>query len=227
MMFYERSNEDLQGIVEGMNINETDDVLAVCGSGDQAFAMLEKAHSVKAIDLNPAQAEYAIKRKEALQKGDYEGFATYHIPDMYDGSAAYKHPYFQDIERLKIIREKLGSLEIAAEDMKQAQGIGRFSKAYLSNIIGYDSKDKGILAYRREGRIFLRNLAESMRAPGLIYITNGSRAESRALLAGKLPRGIEIDRELTIKARVSANKCIPDPLITWKPIVLRKTEEAI
>lgn len=40
---YPCTNENLAAIVNGLNINENDTVVAVLGSGDQALALLEKA----------------------------------------------------------------------------------------------------------------------------------------------------------------------------------------
>ncbi len=36
---YSRANESLEAITKGMDVKEGDKILAVCSSGDQAFAM--------------------------------------------------------------------------------------------------------------------------------------------------------------------------------------------
>ncbi|MCX6774504.1 MAG: hypothetical protein NTY99_00220 [DPANN group archaeon] len=46
---YFQTNEDLASIVRGMNVKPTDYILAVGGSGDQAFALLEYAKRVKIV----------------------------------------------------------------------------------------------------------------------------------------------------------------------------------
>lgn len=66
---YSHTNESLDAIVKGMNVNETDDIIAVCGSGDQAFALLEYAGSVLAVDSDRQQIEYAQKGQKRSRQG--------------------------------------------------------------------------------------------------------------------------------------------------------------
>jgi len=68
------TNESLAAIVNGLDVNETDDILAICGSGDQAFALLEKAHSVTAVDIYKNQVDYARYRKRCLKEEKYAFF---------------------------------------------------------------------------------------------------------------------------------------------------------
>ena len=59
-VYYNATNESLKAIIHGLKITSEDKVLAVLGSGDQSFAMIAAgAKSVTAIDINPAQVQYA------------------------------------------------------------------------------------------------------------------------------------------------------------------------
>ena len=46
---YSCTNEDLKGIMAGLDLSPTDRVLTVAGSGDQAFAFLEFARQVNSV----------------------------------------------------------------------------------------------------------------------------------------------------------------------------------
>jgi len=49
---YPATLENIGAVMDALSINEGDSVLAVCSSGDMAFAALERAKSVVAIDRN-------------------------------------------------------------------------------------------------------------------------------------------------------------------------------
>src|SRR3989338_6857639 len=71
---YSYTNEDLRGIILGLDFSPEDSVLAVAGSGDQAFAFLEFTRQVKAVDIVPEQIELMRQKAEALRIGDYDEF---------------------------------------------------------------------------------------------------------------------------------------------------------
>lgn len=71
---YSHTNENLRSVVSGLDLNDDDRVLSVLGSGDQAFAFLEYAKHVVAVDTSNVQIDYAIKRAEQLRTGDFKGF---------------------------------------------------------------------------------------------------------------------------------------------------------
>ena len=181
---YSHTNESLDAIVKGMNVNETDDIIAVCGSGDQAFALLEYAGSVLAVDSDRQQIEYAQKRAEALKAGDYDGFFPcsndiYFNPDGSYGKdfAGRVRQYFEKDNseaRLEKIRKKLGSLEIRhVTDLLDEIQEDRFSKAYLSNILGSDyfsavSFIKKFMPMLKEGNI--KTIAQMLRTDDLKFV---------------------------------------------------------
>ena len=72
--FYTHTNENLDAIVEGLSICPEDKVLAVLGSGDQAFAMVERGALVHAVDLNFAQVLFAQKRINFIRDRKYDAF---------------------------------------------------------------------------------------------------------------------------------------------------------
>ena len=63
---YARTNEDLTAIVKGLDVNPADYILAVGGSGDQAFALLENAKRVLAVDAEDQQVCHMRQLMEHL-----------------------------------------------------------------------------------------------------------------------------------------------------------------
>lgn len=148
------TNEDLEAIVEGLRVTKDDVILAICGSGDQAFALLEKAKRVIAVDASPEQIVYAQRRAQTLREKGYLPMAS----DMYPRNKDYMKP------RIRRIRENVGNIEFCRvldifEDMPQFQGI---TKLYLSNALF----DRNVLS---ECELISQTLPQN----GLVYFTNG------------------------------------------------------
>lgn len=181
---YYYTNESLRGIISGLDLSKEDSVLAVAGSGDQAFAFLEFARQVKAVDVSPVQIEFMRKRIEALKAGNYGKFLmAWGIG--YNGEIISVKPeeaflnyfmgerikYFsQDYpQRLERIRANLENLVIArpANILKVAQRESGFSKVYLSNVFGYNGDESDMEVTR-----ILRNIATNLPTGGLIYLAN-------------------------------------------------------
>lgn len=180
-IMYHHTNESLVSIIRGLAINETDDIVSVLGSGDQAFAMLEFANSVLALDINELQAGYASNRAEALAEGDIERFFArrwYNDQDFRNSNKYFsKGSIISTIlpvkSRTEKIRAKLGRLEIKhAMNFLDEVREGRFSKAYLSNMLGWPG---GGFEKREDRREFIRKLAPRLRSPGLIYIADAEQ----------------------------------------------------
>lgn len=181
---YSYTNEDLRGIILGLDFSPEDSVLAVAGSGDQAFAFLEFARQVKAVDIVPEQIELIRQKAEALQVGDYDEFLRVDGTGSADGwmygqyslefkrfDEMRKRKYFaeDDNQRLERIRRNLGNLVIAepANVLEIAQTESGFSKIYLSNVFGYgdDGSDMWVTQ-------ILGNIARNLPLGGLIYVAN-------------------------------------------------------
>lgn len=217
---YPYTNESLDAVVKGLDVNSSDDIIAVCGSGDQAFAMLEYANSVLAIDSDINQVEYANKRAVMIKEGSFE--------KMFEAAPRYlcqckneidnkkrSIAYFMQPGRLQRIRRKIGSLEIRLVSRNFAEGIGEsiFSKAYLSNIIGFE----GFMAEPQPQAGFIKEIARRLRMPGLIYFaTQGSLRFGEIQTLGK-------DETLSRTARNEEDK-IHGAGRGWNAAVFRRRE---
>lgn len=178
-MQYPCTNEDLRGIVSGLDLSPKDSVLAVAGSGDQAFAFLEYAAHVKAVDINPNQIKYMQQKARALRAGDYEEFLRIETADYignygshlakFDRDRRKKYFVGDDPLRLAKIRGNLDNLVIAepADIIEVAQTESGYTKTYLSNVIGYRDAESYI-----GFTPILRGIARNLPLDGLIYVAN-------------------------------------------------------
>lgn len=181
---YSCTNEDLRRIVLGLDFSPEDSVLAVAGSGDQAFAFLEFARHVKAVDIVPEQIELMRQKAEALRMGNYEEFLRVEAKGSCDGYLAGTHSvhfgefnkgrrrkYFaeDDPQRLERIRANLDNLAIAepANILEVAQTEAGFAKIYLSNVLGYGNDGSDMTVTQ-----ILGNIARNLPMGGLIYVAN-------------------------------------------------------
>lgn len=153
-MPYLNANESLEAITQGLQLEPKDRILTICGSADQALAMLEHTHNVLAVDTQTSQIEFAKQRVNLIREGRFEEFL---IPNIEKGMltkwdkkkvAEYKHNlagfhrraylYFKQPGRLQKIQERIESLEIKERDIfniKPEEGL--FTKIYLSNVLTY------------------------------------------------------------------------------------------
>ncbi|RMD46015.1 DUF3419 family protein [Candidatus Pacearchaeota archaeon] len=181
---YTCTNENLKGIVLGLDLSPKDSVLAVAGSGDQAFAFLEFARQVKAVDIVPEQIELMQQRAKALQTRDYDGFLKVEGTGSADGwlhgqyspelkilNEMRRREYFVENypQRLERIRANLGNLVIAepANILEVAQTESGFSKIYLSNAFYYSAPASHLPVTQ-----ILENIARNLPIDGLIYVAN-------------------------------------------------------
>jgi SAM-dependent methyltransferase len=224
---YLYTNESLDAIVKGLDVNERDDILAVCGSGDQAFAMLEYANSVVAVDIKEDSVKYAKYRLEALKAGDISEFlkpcrfCDINCSIPFDKEKS--NIYFRKGNRLERIMEKAGKLKIVHKSIYEVNNLGRFSKGYFSNALGYNPSKAEI----RHAERFLKELAQKIKMPGLAYIVTRhiiypSYSLKNEFLndtddAIRWPAGLCIDKTLTSEA-VALEKSY----FHWVPLVLRR-----
>jgi len=182
---YTHTNEYLDAILEGLDINSTDRVLAVACSGDQALAMLELASFVKAVDSTKSQVNFFKKRIEALQEGNYlaalstkvdsSDLSLIPLTDIpVDGFSVLnlRNRFFLNEGRFDRIRNKLGNLVVEhTEDiMDLAQKESGFSKIYLSNVFLYSNKSRS--QSNIEITSLFRGIADNLPSGGLIYVAN-------------------------------------------------------
>lgn len=216
-LMYRHTNESLTSIIRGLDVNETDDIISVCGSGDQAFALLEYANSVLALDISELQVAYSLNRAEMLKEGDTDGFFARPWYNDHNFKRANKYLSKGSIiskilpvkSRAEKIRAKLGKIEIKhADDFLGEVKEGRFSKAYLSNILGWSG---GGLEKHEERANFMKRLAPMLRSPGLIYISNMNENWRFDGI-----EGLELDKEHTkIANLLNRNEY-------WDPCVYRR-----
>ncbi len=216
---YSHSNEDLRSIVSGLNIDSKDNVLAIAGSGDQAFAILEISESVTIVDVNPNQMEYIKKRIEFLKKENYEDFLKIRSSGARDNllqgkfSGGYskfnlkkRDEYFLKKGRLNRIRKNLKNFKIhrLGDILKIAQKKIGYSKIYLSNIFRFDYSINDWEPFVKKA---LEKIAKNLPKGGLIYISD----HPKQLWVNSL----ELDKNLTQKARKFETT-------NWSPAVYKK-----
>lgn len=216
------TNESLDAIMGGLDINDKDKVLAVCGSGDQAFAMLEKASQVSVSDIRKVQLELVKSRMELLDAGKFQEFL---YPDKELSFGSYEDEYLLCLsqrqkyfsqERLEIIRSKLGNLRILKEGpIAFAESGKHFTKLYLSNIFDADDFNSQRL----------KEYVQKLEIAGLMYVVNfngGEYSLSRFAihLFSRIPRGLKIERNLSRIARDSERE--QANIFNWKPTIYRR-----
>lgn len=236
---YSCGNESLDAIVSGLDIQPDDVILAVAGSGDQPLALLERAAKVIAVDINPVQIELLKKRLELLKKGDYNGFLSieergeadgcfsgHYMEPLEQANRKFREKYFMD--RFGILAKKIGNLEVLEPmDVLRAIQERSFSKAYLSNVLGFESS--------LSSRNLLYALSERLPINGLVYVSNHDdlvRDRSQEIIGGNkqkeksfigifdipeanfLPSNMTVDGGLTRLARSREGM--------WRPAIYRK-----
>ena len=219
---YAVTNENLNSIVSGLDLDRSDAVLAVGGCGDPAFALLEKAARVRVMDRIPAQIRYISMRAERLKRRDFDGFLRVERFGRgdYQGEASLKkrNQYFRHGNRLTRIMENLDSLEILEGDIFEHDYNG-FSKIFLSNAFGFArvlNKDKRVISYGPFIHVIVRNIARGLEANNLIYDTSSWAEYSNAdeLNSTLSASGLIIDPTLSSRARQYPS--------IWEPTVYKK-----
>ncbi len=206
--YYLITNEELEAIVNGLDVNENDIVLAVAGSGDQAFALLEYAKEIKAVDCNPSQIEHLKKRIEFLKNKDFEKFLEVKksLTKSLSEILERRNKYFRKNERLEKICNKLDSLKFKKGNIFQVAQKESFNKLYLSNV-----------PLKEEVYLF-EKLLKKIPSGSLIYYSHGKFFENIFLKYKKeIPSCLKLDMDLTNKARK-----IQEGKLVWKPSVYKK-----
>src|SRR3989344_4560886 len=131
MLQYKHTNETVQAIGAGLEPRDGDRILAIAGSGDQAFALLSFGAQVYAVDNVVEQVDYVKRRIDSLKKGDFssfEDFKDYHPDDL-------NKAFFADGEVRERIRLNLPNLQISDAKCIFYGGLdfASFNKIYLSN----------------------------------------------------------------------------------------------
>jgi len=242
---YATTNESLKSIITGMNLSKEDEVLAIGGSGDQAFAILEFVKRVKVVDISSKQLAFINSRMAALKEMDvenfFEGDKKVFSGDFYPLFTQDVRNYFlsDNPDRLEKIRKKLPDFLIMdPEDIvKTAQKERDYSKIYLSNAIssGYYGKEGKM---RENVTVSLSKISRNLPERGLIYVSqhnafsdiarheeekfkNIPRTSDDLNETFFLPSELRLDRELSIKARKVRDFCGE---FFWAPAVYVKNK---
>lgn len=175
------TNESLQGICEGLDVNSGDNILAI--GTDQAFALLEYANSVRHIDIDPYQSRIMYNRAFALENNDYEAFLGNNRlsspQESLWGNAnrecseriiQARDNYFKTNNRLEKIKNNLTNLTILKpmdilDAIDNEDGI---NKVYTSNALFWDYH----LGLKKTPQEVLRDIAQTLPKEGLIYVTD-------------------------------------------------------
>ena len=225
------TNESLDAIVAGLRPSQKDKILAICGSGDQAFALLEYADSVHTVDKKYDQVEYAVYQSMLLRKNKLSQFLNDIHKNSLNAEFQLRKQYFSQKGRLQKIARKLDSLTFEVADIIEAVEHSVFNKIYLSNIMG-----GGIFSINYDNfKKLLNALKSKLPKRGLVYVTGmipGSKFEDfrkkRILQEGPQMQILEKDNELTSIAAKWQDK-YEEKLVKieghgylWKPAVYRR-----
>ncbi len=158
---YSAAMETLESVVEGLDVNESANALAIAGSGDQAFAILTRAGYVLAVDVEDIQIEYVLARIDALKRGDIDEF----LPEK-DPSICKQNNRAYLTRRFEALRAKADRIDVRKANIFKINPIG-FNKIYLSNALGY------------EGNILseLQHLGE-LAAPGTLIFSENDEVDA-------------------------------------------------
>ena len=201
------TNESLEAIMLGLDISPGDTVLSICGSGDQAIAMIEKASIVRTVDVDSRQIRYAKSQITNLKEGmqsRFWGDGTW--PVITNGN---RNNYFFNRKRLAVITPRLDRIEFREGDifdLKNLQGLD-LEKVYLSNCGTYP-----------EGASLSRipeEFAEALPTSSLVYLVTSPKLGSPF---PTIPNCLELVKNRTKKARKKekGSGC------GWVPHVYRK-----
>lgn len=235
------TNESLDAVVKGMGAKQGDNVLAICGSGMQAFALLESVDSVVAIDCHHNQAEYANYLKQLFKSEDYIrflglkhwkerklecselsphalGFLNYFLQlelGIYD--CASRTEILGSIKfssRMRKISSKIDNLEIRLGNIFEIDAHkGQFNKIYLSNAISHRAAPMSKKFYGAA----MRKFSDALPPGGLVYVSD--RDDPEMLKSeGRWPSSLVEDNNLSSIARSYEQKSF----YNWKPKVFRK-----
>lgn len=210
---YDCTNESIDSVVSSLSPQEGDNILAICGSGDIPFVLVEHAR-VTAVDIDEAQIDFASYRADKLKLGDYASFLR-EVCEPTPRCLSYDHfardKYFSDISRMEAIRQRLGNLSfevgnIFGMDIKYRE----FNKIYLSNALGYKMKSNSL------GSRFMKNVSKYLLSPGLIYLANYYQLLKKDKRC--VDEHLQFDFGLTRTASRYYDENDPD---NWRPAVFR------
>lgn len=220
--FYIATNESLRAVTLGLPVIADDLVVAIGGSGDQAFALLEGGCHVKVVDISDLQIGFIRSRARALQDGNYKHFfeAGIMLADnqMLKDAKRRKAYLTADEGRLERIRTNLSNLEIC--DPLDAFGdVNGFYKGatrvYLSNAHIY-------ARVRNHDDIALGRVLGKIDEGALVYISGSFIYRGHGIFKEDLEMGqVVVEPNLTKRAREEEEI----DRSHWTPTVLRRVSQ--
>ena len=217
LLRYRHTNESLAAIVEGLDVQPSDAVLAVSASGDQPFAILEKAAKVVAVDEDIVQLNYTKIKAKILEIGNYYKFLYFAEPgdEMERVQLAQAVRYFRIDGRLRRIRLKLPNLDTRLGDISSIEYGEKFDKMYLSDVPIAD------LGWRQH---HFEVLCTALIQGGLMYVAGNAAIEDVRQNVLRIPRLIMpkcmvLDERLTAVARRHETE---SEIMRWIPEIYRK-----
>ncbi|HLC57300.1 MAG TPA: DUF3419 family protein [Candidatus Nanoarchaeia archaeon] len=199
---YRLTNENLFGIISGLNLQSEDIILSICGSGDQPLAMIEKAKEVHAIDFRSKQIEIAKYKIGCLQRGNFKRFLNF-------GNDGWVNTEIEDYftpEKLLKIQRNLPRLHLHVADLLDLpEGITRraYSRIYLSNVLSASGYDNPRTPQAVE------TLIQILSDGGLIYSADENRKHLNQ-------HPLKIEPSLTERARIYPNFLTGPPAVYIK-----------
>jgi SAM-dependent methyltransferase len=213
------TNESLDAIICGLNLNSKNSVLAICGSGDQAFAILEKTDNVCVVDMRERQIEYFLYRKKLIENGEFEEFLNIFEEklDKDDRNFISSRNRYFSAERLKRIQSNLRNNIKMSKVRVENICDGEFDRIYLSNSFSYTSCFDSPQVERE-----LRKITNLLKKRGLIYLSDFGEIFDEVYFPKREKffknLNLRIDRKLTQKAQEFQSK----GWNYWKPGILQK-----
>ena len=243
MVTFKFTNESLKAIYAGMNPSKEDNILMICGSGDQAFCCAETNARIAVVDYKEEQVNFAKKRANFLRKQDYPSFLTLETGELPlditpSGPEEYflrsRNRYFSK-ERLEKITETLSnnnSLIFGVGNLLSTPLYGKgYNKLYLSNIIGYGN---GLKLKPEKMKSIFESMYNLVNDKGIVYISDGDKIcrleeENEGFLKKS---GFKTHEKLTKRARIQQNKENSEKVrlfpelknsgTNWNPLILQK-----
>lgn len=215
---FSHATEILESIITGLEPCKDDNIIAVCGSGDAAFALLEYADKVTAVDISKNQIRFARTLKQILKSGDTDQFIRRGLPEeqtypemigtfVSHTSTSKVSRYFREPGRLEKIRAKLDNLSFTyVTDFIDALPTDKygntFNKAYLSNIMSYYASSTAHNSKARTTRPYdyITSIIEQLKPADRIYIANyceGFNEKFPECSIRNLPKNLMIDQRLS------------------------------
>jgi len=134
---YIHTNENLEFLLEGLNPSKEDNILSICGSGDQAFSMMERGAKVLAVDINKIQLKYSQLRLISLFNEDFEDFFILKENPFYNFllNGSFWKEHYKKMKLSNLIEHK-GNVQFLEKDIFDLNiNLSKFNKVYLSNSI--------------------------------------------------------------------------------------------